>query len=192
MCPTANFNYGYCGAPNTLFFSGQPGLSYFIARQPYNISVAGGTATVGNGTSPTSTTRPITVDFSRGTFDIDVIVTSPCAPAGSSGFINCTLNVYVPKFLFVPCRSASDSTKLATVVRLYPNPSTGRVAVQSDVPTRYEWVRVLNLQGRVVLEQSVTAPEGVNTFDVQALPMGLYQVQLFDGKKLITQRLQKE
>lgn len=77
-------------------------------------------------------------------------------------------------------------------MRLYPNPTTGRVSVQPDVPVRYQWVKVLNLQGRVVLDQRATDAAGITTFDVQALPMGLYEVQLFDGQKLTTQRLQRE
>ena len=76
-------------------------------------------------------------------------------------------------------------------VQLYPNPTTGEVAVQPHVPTRYQWVKVRNLLGRVLLEQQATPEAGITTFDVRELPAGLYEVQLFDGEKLTTQRLQK-
>nr|WP_236668847.1 T9SS type A sorting domain-containing protein [Hymenobacter rubidus] len=48
------------------------------------------------------------------------------------------------------------------------------------------------MQGRTVLDQKATSTTGITTFDVHDLPAGLYQVQLFDGQKLTTQRLQKE
>ena len=76
-------------------------------------------------------------------------------------------------------------------VRLYPNPTTGEVSVQPEVPTRYQWVRVLNLMGTEMLRQPADSEAGITRFDVRELPAGLYEVQLFDGKKLTTQRLQK-
>lgn len=66
------------------------------------------------------------------------------------------------------------------------------MAVQPDTPTRYQWVKVLNLQGRVLLDQKASSTTGITSFDVRDLPAGLYEVQLFDGNKLTTQCLQKE
>lgn len=195
VCPTATFTYDYCGAGTALVLQGQPGLSYYITRQPYNISVSGGTATVSNGISPTSTSFPASANFSKGTFDIDFLVTSPCPPAGSPGYVSCTLTVYVPKLpTFYPCRPAGQAPQEEpeSVVHLYPNPATALVIVQPEVPTRYQWVKVMNLQGRVVLNQKAAADKSITSFDVRDLPAGLYEVQLFDGQKRTTQRLQKD
>lgn len=194
--PTVTVVSDFCTG-TTFVLQGQPGQSYYIARQPYNISIPGGTATVGNGASPTSTILPFSANFNKGTFDIDLLVTSPCQPAGSSGYVTCTLTmIYVPKQSPPrPCRPAGPPQPEAVAtaaVRLYPNPATGTVAVQSDVPTVYQWVKVLNLQGRTVLDRKAADGKGVQSFDVHELPAGLYEVQLFDGRKLTTQRLQKD
>ena len=197
VCPTLTANRLACSYTNAnLNFNGTPGASYYIQNQPYNIVPAGATATIGNGASPTATTRPLTVDSGgRYEFDVDVLATSPC-PGSGPGFTTCTIHVFMQKFISNGmCRTAGATGQAAlseAAVRLYPNPTTGRVSVQPAVPTRYQWVKVLNLQGRVVLDQQTTAAEGITAFDVQALPMGLYEVQLFDGKKLTTQRLQRE
>lgn len=122
--------------------------------------------------------------------------TRPWTCAANTGLIPCTaLRVYIPKAgPITPCRAAGSPQPeaVATSVRLYPNPTTGTVAVQSDVPTVYQWVKVLNLHGRTVLDQKADSASGIRSFDVRDLPAGLYEVQLFDGKQLTTQRLQKE
>ena len=44
----------------------------------------------------------------------------------------------------------------------------------------------------MVLQQNSDAAGGVTKLDLSAVPTGLYQVQLFDGKQLTNQRLVKE
>ncbi|WP_201984120.1 hypothetical protein [Hymenobacter rubidus] len=93
--------------------------------------------------SPTITTRPFTSNFNKGYFDMDVLVTSPCA--AGSGFASCTVaRVFVPKAGVYNCFTAGSpptagpSASSRPAVQLYPNPTTGTVAVQPDTPTRYQ------------------------------------------------------
>ncbi len=75
---------------------------------------------------------------------------------------------------------------------LYPNPTNGIVNIASQGNTRYEWVKILDVQGRVVSESRESNALGVKSFDLKSLPTGLYQVQLFDGKHLVKERLVKQ
>lgn len=202
-CPTATVRYDNCGVA-TFTFSGTSGLSYYINTQPYNFTSSdgitpfpGATATIGSVSSPTITTRPFSANFNKGYFDVDVFVTSPCA--AGSGFVSCTVaHVFVPKQVPYNCFTAGGpnttdpSASSRPSGQLYPNPTTGTVAVQPDTPTRYQWVKVLNLQGRVLLDQKASSTTGITSFDVRDLPTGLYEVQLFDGQKLVRKQLVKE
>ncbi|WP_425556408.1 T9SS type A sorting domain-containing protein [Hymenobacter saemangeumensis] len=77
-------------------------------------------------------------------------------------------------------------------MNLFPNPAKEEVTIEPRENLRYEWVKVLDLQGRIVEERQSKEAVGVTSFNVKAIPNGLYQVQLFDGKRLSTQRLVKE
>lgn len=67
-----------------------------------------------------------------------------------------------------------------------------RCALTSDEGTAYQWAKVVDVQGRVVQQVMGSSEAGVTGFDVHKLPAGLYQVQLFDGVRLTTQRITKQ
>lgn len=202
-CPTISVERSPCfsNVATLSFGGGTPGVSYYIARQPYNITSSTATATINNGSSPTSITRPVTLTSGRFEFDVDLFITSPCPPTsgpGSSGFTTCTVqHVFVQKFIQGNlCRGANGGSSSASASELetllYPNPAIGQVNVQPEVPTNYQWVKVRNIQGQLLLDQQSSSAAGITSFDVHTLPPGLYEVQLFDGERLTSQRLVKE
>ncbi|MDO7875778.1 T9SS type A sorting domain-containing protein [Hymenobacter sp. ASUV-10] len=200
-CPTVTaVRTSACNASlATLLFDGVPGQSYYITQNPYNITPSGTSVTLGSGSSPTSTGRPLTVGNSNKVeFDMDLLITSPCPPAtgpGSSGYTTCTVHVYVQKFLGGNCRGANSTGLSAAQPEaqlLYPNPASGQVQVQPRGAERYQGIEVRNLQGKLLLERRTSSAEGITNFDVQALPTGLYEVRLFDGTAVVTQRLVRE
>jgi hypothetical protein len=135
-------------------------------------------------------------------FRLTVTTENPCPAPG-----NPASSLYSTVFNIVPVNGDAQRTSspggtsgtgkdkamsLAHSSVLYPNPTTGKVNIAPQVEGRYEWVKVLDGQGRLVSEQHASNPAGVTSFDLKALPAGLYQVQLFNGQELVQERLVKE
>jgi hypothetical protein len=88
---------------------------------------------------------------------------------------------------FLGSNAAEENT-----LQLYPNPSTGLVQLQAAQLTKGPArVRVLNVLGQVVLEQTVAdaGPPSQWQLDLSQQPAGLYLVQLKPGSQSFTQRL---
>ncbi len=202
VCPTPTVTRSPCtGTPTILFDPTNAGLNYYPNGQPYNVS-SGAILTITQSSSGSNTATISGSGNGPFTFDQDVFVTSPCAGSGT-GFISCsgttTLHLGVRKFVFQGqyCRGVAETQQAPVpaekaLVFLYPNPTSGKVEIQTSQPARYQWVKVVSMADRVLYEQRAATEAGVSSFDVQALPTGLYEVQLFDGSKLLTQRLIKE
>lgn len=185
---------------NRITIAATPGLQYyplnFFGDYARNIQPAGAqvTASQAVGGSPD-------FDISIGTnsagqfpasFDLYVNVISPCPGGGTAS------QVYLLPITVGTVRKCgrvggrSSDADAEKPVGLYPNPTRGVVSIEARPNVRYEWVKVTDSQGRVVEQRHRTTEAGVTTFDLKALPAGLYQVQLFDGQRLSTQRLLKE
>ena len=77
---------------------------------------------------------------------------------------------------------------VAAQVQLYPNPSTGRVALTLPA-TRIAQVQVLNALGQVVQTRSATGPV---LLDLSGLAHGIYTVRVQLGEDVLTRRLALE
>lgn len=69
---------------------------------------------------------------------------------------------------------------------LYPNPATERISIDSDKPLTY---RILSPTGALVLEGAISRSQPA---DVSALPQGMYQIILSDGKQTKAKRFAKQ
>lgn len=170
----------------------QPGLSY--SYQSYNVLPAGSItfASPANGPSATVARVPDANGVSPTQFGLIVSVVSPCAAPGTAAnqvWVNTTPLTFPSKSF--PC-SPVMGPRLAAPPTLYPNPTTGQVAIAKEATTAYAWAKVMDAQGQLKQEQRATLPQGITSLDVSALPAGIYLVQLFDGQRLTTQRLVKE
>jgi hypothetical protein len=129
-------------------------------------------------------------------FGVLVTVTSPC-PASGSGVVTCTSAPLFPNSVSTnasACGTPGGGMKaqLAVPATLYPNPASGQIEIVPSGAIRYDAVKVLDIQGRIVVEKQATQQSELKAFDVKALPAGLYQVQLFNGGRMEAQRLVKE
>lgn len=73
-----------------------------------------------------------------------------------------------------------------TNVRMYPNPATDAVFIESDSPVR---AVITSIEGKVQMEK-----KDVKRIDISSLASGLYLIKLFDeqGEMLMVQKLKKE
>ena len=196
------------GSPNTIYINTKPGLSYYpinvFGDYARNIQPAGAQITSVTQTSAMAGSREFTINMAPNSagdyptrFELYVSVVSQC-PGNTSGSQLCLLPVKITNMVncAVGCFRCPPETMRETggtrAAALYPNPATGEVTIELRPDTRYPWVKVTDAQGRVVLQRQSEEATGVTGFDVKGLPTGLYQVQLFDGKKLTTQPLVKE
>lgn len=186
-------------AANRIRIGGDPNLFYTPLNVfgtfaqgilPAGARVTAVTQPVPGGLDFLVTLAPNASGFYPTRFDLQVTVESPC-PGGSAGRMNylvpmTTRNVGSCQVL-VPV-----GNRLAPLVDLFPNPTTGEVRIVGHNGERYEWAKVNDAQGRTLLQAAGNAGGSVTHLDLKALPVGLYQVQLFDGKQLTSQRLVKE
>lgn len=168
-----------------------PGLRY-----TYNITNVTPTGIRGGGfvtvNPPASGAAAVIITPSANTtsFILSVSVETPCAPSGFNTTAVCQTFV-ISSAMISPICSAPTGPRLVVPSVLYPNPATGVVNIAATEGATYQWLRLVNSQGTLLLERKGGA-ESVQSFDVSEYPRGLYQVQLFDGKKLTTERLVKE
>ncbi len=73
--------------------------------------------------------------------------------------------------------------------RLYPNPASGVVVLESDLLTGIRSVQLIDAQGRSVLAGSVQQSARMLRFDVGGLPTGTYMVRVDTERGPITRRL---
>ena len=64
---------------------------------------------------------------------------------------------------------------------VFPNPATERISVQRTSTAGAVAVKVIDIEGRVVLQQSVNGTQRIE-LDVHALALGRYELHLIDGK----------
>lgn len=78
----------------------------------------------------------------------------------------------------------------------YPNPTTGTLHVQLQTEQAQEYqLRMLDMTGRLVAQETLMATTGTNTFDItmSGLANGLYIAQLFSEEVLVhTGRIEKK
>jgi len=201
VCPTPVVNRSACNvATSTVVFDPtNAGLNYYLNGQPYNVS-SGAVLTLTQ-SSPGSNTATLTGSGGgRFTFDQDVFITSPCAGV-STGFVSCagatTVHLGAIKFIQGVCRDVAGGPQVSQqpetpATTLYPNPTSGLVEIRASQSARYQSVKVMNVNGHVLYEKQADTAAGLSSFDIRFLPMGLYEIQLFDGARLTTRRITRE
>ena len=121
----------------SLVFETNPtGLNYYF-NTIRNVT-GGGTPTITQSSSgsPVFLVKLNNGPTGRFSFDLDYYVQSPC-PSGP-GFIACTTNITVGKFIMGICRPASESAPQAQAQVLFPNSTTGAVEIKMDVQASYQ------------------------------------------------------
>ncbi len=76
-------------------------------------------------------------------------------------------------------------------IRVYPNPSGGRMNIEVGPVWQGGIIQVLDMQGKVLLDRKVSKRSGV-TIDVSKLPSGTYLLRLSQGQRQVTQRFIRE
>ena len=142
---------------NTTSLTGSYTLSWLYPASSVATYVAGG----GNSNS-------LTLDWGTGNGSIVVIASNVCG-SGSKAY-NTT----------VSCREG-DAANTSTVLQLYPNPATTVVNIRyTAVNNSNTEVKVLDITGRTVIQQSVTCINGINDLqlDMGKLSKGPYIIHL--------------
>ncbi|GAB3590458.1 T9SS type A sorting domain-containing protein [Hymenobacter daeguensis] len=87
--------------------------------------------------------------------------------------------------------TATRNAALNAAVTAAPNPSpTGRYTLSSTEPALLAApLTVLDVTGRVVRREAAAVATASRELDLSALPAGLYTLQLFTGKGLVSQKL---
>lgn len=124
-------------------------------------------------------------------FNISIFAVGACPPTTA---VNFPL-IHVPLGVGGYCYLGPDAQRSSlpqVTTPLFPNPTNGPVEVQSNGSVRYEWVKVTDMQGRLVLEQHAARNESISNFDLSKSPTGIYEVLLYDGKNLAQMRISKK
>lgn len=87
------------------------------------------------------------------------------------------------------CTVANFSAVAAANVTIYPNPTQGKLSIESHQhDLSFEW---LNPQGQLLLKG--TLAKGENDLDLSAFPSGMYFLTIFDkGKRIATEKIALE
>lgn len=92
--------------------------------------------------------------------------------------------------LIIPDNTAAtpDFNKLSITV--YPNPSHGKITVNSPVSIRKGTMQLIGLDGKLVfLDKDFTLSKGENNFDFGSIPSGVYILTLSDGESHFVEKL---
>lgn len=84
------------------------------------------------------------------------------------------------------------NVSISDLVDVYPNPATDAVTIDWNVTSGNNMrnVKVYDINGRLVLEQSATSDVFTQSLDIQALEAGMYMVEVSNGEFTSTQKLQ--
>ncbi|MGH1520696.1 S8/S53 family peptidase [Chryseobacterium sp. JK1] len=79
------------------------------------------------------------------------------------------------------------NTLSALEVKIYPNPTSSYIAIQSNENKKLDF-EIVNLQGRTVIRNSVSSDEKI---DVSTLPTGQYMININDGSRRVVEKFTK-
>lgn len=131
-------------------------------------------------------------------FDLQVQSTGSCGGAGTlTQTIHETRPYHGSYLRAIPTEVSQLQTDnpdpAEQAMALYPNPVGDVLHIApAGAGSRYQWVRVVDAQGTPLREARATSSERLTQLSLAGLPAGLYAVQLFDGKRIITRHLAKE
>ncbi|UOQ52898.1 T9SS type A sorting domain-containing protein [Hymenobacter cellulosivorans] len=114
------------------------------------------------------------------------LLTQVYEPSRATTYVNSNLYTYSAFVLL----SNKRQTAKALVAEAYPNPTTGSVTLRWDGAART--AAVLNPMGQTVRTVQLPASTTTHTFDMSALPAGVYSIRLQTAAGTATQRLVKQ
>ena len=82
--------------------------------------------------------------------------------------------------------------ELNDIVNIYPNPATDNVTIDWEITSgdNNRTVTVYDINGRIVLNESVNADVFSQSLNVEGLEAGMYMVEVKNGEFTTTQKLQ--
>ncbi|MET3038271.1 S8 family peptidase [Chryseobacterium sp. NRRL B-14859] len=83
--------------------------------------------------------------------------------------------------------AGKTKSPLPLEVKIYPNPSTGYIAVQNKEDKKLDF-EIINMQGRSVMKGSVSPDEKINT---SQLPTGQYIININEGSRRVVEKFTK-
>jgi|GEM_PF-5170913 len=201
---------GYCAAANWCYDHSnklvlnnpQPGLNYFMSISDVLPTEVPNAQTTVYQYPGEEATGYINLGSERvRSFRLNVSTVNPCPASGSPTFNFTSFDIVLPPGQPINGDARSSSLVAGTTAAqegssrhtlLYPNPTTGTVSIGQQENVHYQWVKIIDAQGRTVTEVHATAAAGITSFDLKNLPAGLYQVHLFNGKQIVRERVIKQ
>jgi hypothetical protein len=144
------------------------------------------------GTATWTTIGPVTATFKNINSQISCNKTyewkvrANCANGSSSAFSAVTT------FTTAACAAKTDGTVITPTFSLQPNPANSLVTLNYFTDTNTPLIiKVMDMTGRIVLQQNTTITEGDNSIDLPTnnLPQGYYVVETNDGTTQLYQKL---
>lgn len=75
-------------------------------------------------------------------------------------------------------------------IKVYPNPATQTITIEGDFSESNETlIRVMDIQGKMVIEKTATRNEFAHTINVNQLPKGMYAVHVYSDAKHFTKKV---
>jgi hypothetical protein len=75
--------------------------------------------------------------------------------------------------------------------KIYPNPAQEYIYIESETGNEFN-VKVVDIQGKVLINTKRVAKEKVHEIDVSRLPKGMYLIQIISDKGLVAKKFLKE
>jgi hypothetical protein len=116
-----------------------------------------------------------------------VVITVGGYDAGTVCFRQCTKCDGTPSGAV-----ATNDAQFDKALEIFPNPTSGQLNVNFNFDTQLAKVdlRVTNLLGQTIATQEIrNATSGNTTFDLSAMPAGIYLIHITDGAKFSTKRI---
>ena len=84
------------------------------------------------------------------------------------------------------------STETNTSIKAYPNPVQHNICMTFDTPTQTAHVRILDVQGKVCVDQQITVQSGSANLNIDNLPKGFYLMEVKSKQQTQSFKLIKE
>lgn len=88
---------------------------------------------------------------------------------------------------FVPVTTNVNNLALGSQPLIFPNPSTGKIAVKISEDLKSSEMQIFDALGKIV--KTATLTDSKTTFDISTLPEGVYFISVRSSLKTYTQRL---
>ena len=75
-------------------------------------------------------------------------------------------------------------------LKIFPNPSSDRIHIESSKLTEQNQLLILNLNGQIVMRKNIRMPESI--LDIHSLPAGIYILRMIGEREIETRKFIKE